>query len=253
MSYSVQIAVELLSALLTGGFLLFFIETMHIEGDVERRFKSIMNPFYHKLSKLTVFVGYMRNAMTFPETERGACLKIDMDIIEKAGIVPSTSGRDIPFMKAKELESLCNRINDVWYQLDKSAELRQSLVVHDGFGLDIARRAICEVYPKFETRNMDVDSLYEATGVFFVDYWHPVESCTPNYEYWQKQSQLTRVFIYCALGITLLSLIAIMILAEYIGVMIPCSLAVLSSVVFAICLGMMAYLISLSNRLFRAA
>ncbi len=48
MSDSVQIAVDILSALLAGGFLLFFIETMHIESDVKQRFKSIMNPFYHK-------------------------------------------------------------------------------------------------------------------------------------------------------------------------------------------------------------
>ena len=50
MDNTVQIAIDLLSALLTGGFLLFFIETMHIEHDVSQRFLSIMNPFYHKLS-----------------------------------------------------------------------------------------------------------------------------------------------------------------------------------------------------------
>ena len=46
MNNTTQIAVDLLSALLTGGFLLFFIETMHIESDVIQRFKSIMNPFF---------------------------------------------------------------------------------------------------------------------------------------------------------------------------------------------------------------
>ena len=42
MSSSVQIAVDILAALLTGRFLLFFIETMHIESDVKQRFKAIM-------------------------------------------------------------------------------------------------------------------------------------------------------------------------------------------------------------------
>jgi len=41
MSYSIQIAVDILSALLTGGFLLFFIETMHIESDVKQRFNQL--------------------------------------------------------------------------------------------------------------------------------------------------------------------------------------------------------------------
>ena len=44
MNSSVQIAVDILTALLTGGFLLFFIETMHIESDVKQRYKAIMNP-----------------------------------------------------------------------------------------------------------------------------------------------------------------------------------------------------------------
>ena len=75
MNSSIQIAVDILSALLTGGFLLFFIETMHIESDVKQRYKGIMNPFYHKLSKLTVFVGYLRSAIKFPEMERAKYLK----------------------------------------------------------------------------------------------------------------------------------------------------------------------------------
>ena len=77
-----------------------------------------MNPFYHKLSKLTVFVGYLRSAIKFPDMERAKYLKNDMEYIRKAGVVPSSSGRDIPFMKSKEMEKLCDVINDVWYNLD---------------------------------------------------------------------------------------------------------------------------------------
>lgn len=127
MNSSIQIAVDILSALLTGGFLLFFIKTMHIESDVKQRYKGIMNPFYHKLSKLTVFVGYLRSAIKFPDMEWAKCLKNDMEYIRKAGVVPSSSGRDIPFMKSKELEKLCDVINDVWRNLDKSSDLRHNI------------------------------------------------------------------------------------------------------------------------------
>ena len=129
MNSSVQIAVDILTALLTGGFLLFFIETMHVESDVKQLYKAIMNPFYHKLSKLTVFVGYLRSAIRFPDMERAKCLKDDMEYIRKAGDVPSSSGRDIPYMKSKELEKLCDIINDVWYTLDNSSELRHSITI----------------------------------------------------------------------------------------------------------------------------
>lgn len=207
MSSSVQIAIEILSALLTGGFLLFFIEAMHIESDVKQRFKSIMNPFYHKLSKFTVFIGYMRSSLSFPKSQWGEQLKKDMDIIHNAGVVPMSSGRDIPYMKGKELSDLCEIINDVWYCLEKSPELRRDLVFHSGFGIDIARNALIEVYGKYKGEPMDINTIHDVSGNFYVGYWQPVEHCTPNYEYWQGKAKLSRILIFCALGVTLLSLI----------------------------------------------
>ena len=252
MNSSVQIAVDILTALLTGGFLLFFIETMHIESDVKQRFKAIMNPFYHKLSKLTVFVGYLRSAIRFPDMERAKYLKDDMEYIRKAGDVPSSSGRDIPYMKSRDLEKLCDIINDVWYNLDKSSELRHSITIDSGF-MNIAKEALCEVYPEYKDKEIDADVLQDATGDFYIRYWQPVEHCTPNYEYWEKKAKLSRILIFVALGITLLSLLVTMAWADCICPVIPCSLAIVSSLIFAACIGMMAYLISLSNRLFRAA
>lgn len=253
MSNSVQIAVEIFSALLTGGFLLFFIETMHIESDVKQRFKSIMNPFYHKLSKMAVYVGYMRSTITFPQSEWGKRLKGDMDYIHRVGIVPSSSGCDIPYMSGKELDKACEIINDIWYCLEKSPDLRKDLVIHGGFGIDIAAKALCEVYEKYKGAQMDVNTLHESAGNFYTDYWQPVEHCTQNYEYWQKKAKLSRALIFCALGVSLLSLIVTMLWADCFCPVIPCSLAILSSIIFSVCIGLMAYLMSLSNRLFRAA
>ena len=43
MNNSIQIAVNILTALLTGGFLLFFVEIMHVESDVRQRFKMVVS------------------------------------------------------------------------------------------------------------------------------------------------------------------------------------------------------------------
>lgn len=252
MNSSIQIAVDILSALLTGGFLLFFIETMHIESDVKQRFKSIMNPFYHKLSKMSVFVGHMQYAIRFPKDRLGEDLKKNIEYISKAGIVPMTSGRDISYMRGEELEKLCETFNNIWYHLDRYPALRRSIEIDDGGGLDTATEALIEVYPKYKNKRIDVDALRDATGAFYNEYWEPVAHCTPNYEYWKSRAKATRILVFCALGISLLSLIFIMLWAECICVEIPCIFAIISSVVFATCVGMMAHLISLSNRLFRA-
>lgn len=252
MSNSIQIAVDILSSLLTGGFLLFFIETMHIESDVKGRFKAIMNPFYHKLSKLTVFVGYMRSSMSFPKTEMGNSLKKDMDYIEKKGIVPNTSGRDIPYMKSKDLEHLCETVNNIWYNLE-SPDLRRAIVIHEGFLFDIAKDALREVNIKYADKEMTVDVLHDVCGDFYNRYWEPVEFCTPNIELWEKKAQFSRILIYLALGVSVISLIATMLWADCVNPVVPCSLAIFSAVIFSICVARMAYLISLSDSLFRAS
>lgn len=251
MNNSVQIAVDILLALLTGGFLLFFIETMHIESDVKQRFKSIMNPFYHRLSKMLVFVGNMRYSIRIPNNRLGEDLKRDIDFISKAALVPMTSGRDVPFMNSTELEKLCETFNRIWYQLDRYTELRRSIVTESGGGLDTAADALCEVYSKYRDKSIDIDDLLDATGKFYIDYWQPVEHCTPNYEYWETRAKITRALLFSALGMSMLSLIVIMLWADCICVEIPCIFAIISSVVFSACVGMMAHLISLSNRLFR--
>ena len=253
MNNSVQIAVDILTALLTGGFLLFFIETMHIESDVKQRYKAIMNPFYHKLSKMAVYIGHMRSAITFPNSERGKLLKDYMEFVKQKGIVALTSGRDIYFMKGEDLSKLCYAINEIWHVIEETPALRNELEIHDILGKDMASKALKEVYEEYADKTMEVDTLYAVTGAFFTEYWEPVEHCTPNYEYWEKIAKVSRVLIFVALGISLVSLLLTMAWAECICPVIPCTLAIVSSVIFAVCIGMMAYLIALSNKLFRAA
>lgn len=251
MNNSTQIAVDILSALLTGGFLLFFIETMHIESDVKQRFKSIMNPFYHKLSKMTVFVGHIRYALMLPKNRLGDDFKKEIDFISKAGLVPMTSGRDIPYMSGTELNKLCETFNNVWYQLDRYPELRRNITIDKGISLHFAIDALGDVYEKYREKRIDIDILQEVSGAFYTDYWQPVEHCTSNYEYWETKSKVTRILIFCALGLSLFSLIFIMLWAECIRIEIPCILAIISSATFGVCVGMMARLLALSNKLFR--
>ena len=51
--------ITLLSAILTGGFLMLFIESQKLSASVIDRFQGIMKPFYHKLS----FVSSFRSAI----------------------------------------------------------------------------------------------------------------------------------------------------------------------------------------------
>ena len=47
---NVDHVITLLSAILTGGVLMLFIESQKLSANVVERFQNIMKPFYHKLS-----------------------------------------------------------------------------------------------------------------------------------------------------------------------------------------------------------
>lgn len=247
---SIQVAVDILTALLTGGFLLFFIEVMHIESDVNQQFKAIMNPFYHKLSKLMVFISYMNSSLSIKTPcERWTKLMKDIDYIRRTGVVPCSSGRDVPYMDSEKLSTLCEIINDVWHQLESST-FRSQIVV-DGGLLEHAKEGLLEVYPEYAAQAMSVDVLHRATGNFYIDYWQPVESCTSNYEHWGQKSKLTRIFIIGALGVTIISLTIVMLWAECISPVVPCLLALASIILFVLSIVMMFKLMSLKHNLFR--
>lgn len=100
---------------------------------------------------------------------------------------------------------------------------------------------------------MDVATLSKVMGDFYVEQWQPVEHCTPNFEFWTKKALITRVFVISSVAITMLSLIVTMLWADCISPIIPCSLAIFSSSLFAISIGFMIYLLSLKERLFHGA
>lgn len=253
MTNSVQIAIDILTALLTGGFLLFFIETMHIESDVKQKFKSIMNPFYHKLSLFTVFIAKVRTMIVLPKTVKGQDIQTLMSHIDKAGVVPQTSGRDIPFMNGAELAALCGKIYDVWWNMNECRKFNENISIQTNSSYDEAKSILADLFPKYDSTAINADMISKAASDFHKNFWEPVQHCTPNYEYFEKKAMLSRVLIFVAMGFSVLSLIAVMIWADSICPLIPCLLAIIAVVIFAVCIGIMAFLISLSNRLFRAA
>lgn len=254
MSPCIDIAIQVLIALLTGGFILLFVETMHIEGSVKRDFKAIMNPFYHRLSLLVRFIAYMRSDMEIPNEENGYSkrLREDLNKITRIGVEAQVSGRDIFFMSSTKLHHLCELINDVWYVLEKDRQLYEIIKIRGNSPLkEGAVEALEELYPKQSYETMDVKLLWDATGSFYINDWQPVESCTDNYEIWENKARVTRLFIYMSMAITMLFLIVLMFWVNRMNLLFPQTMVCASTLFFAVSILRMSKLVSLSHKLFR--
>ena len=252
MTDSVKIAIDILLALMTGGILLFFLEVMHLEGAVSREFKDFMNPFYHKLSKYLVFLNHYRYHLKASD-EQGKHFIKQLESISRKGLEAVMSGRDISYLSAKELDVLCDDINNkVWYALDRGGQLIKNLSIVDHFNEETALKALNEVFPDDSRKDLDVDLLYKTSGDFYCKIWEPVQHCTWNYEYFVEEERKARDIILCALAFTVVSLLLTMFIGCLHTSIIPCIMAVVAATVFTIALRQIAFISSLSKRILRS-
>lgn len=253
MPNTIQIAVDILIALLTGGILLFFLEILHLEGSVSREFKEVMNPFYHKLSKYLVILNhYSFSLIADKDDTQARKFKKQVEDISRKGLEAVMTGRDISYLSAKDLDVLCEEINNVWYVLDRGGQLMHNLRIDNNISKEEAIEAISESFPAFNGRLLDVALLYELSGRFYNKVWEPVQHCTDNYEYFQIEERKARRLLIIGLGLTLLSLISTMIWVGVMPVWLPCIFVILSSFVLAVSLWQLHHVSYISKRLIRS-
>lgn len=249
MTDSVKIATDILLALMTGGILLFFLEVMHLEGAVSREFKEVMNPFYHKLSKYLVVLNHYRYHLRANDEQGERFIKL-LETISRKGLEAITSGRDISYLSAKDLEDLCDDINNkIWYTLDRGGQLINTLSIADRFNEETAIDAMKEVFPDITANSLDVELLYGTSGDFYCKIWQPVQYCTWNYEYFVEEEKKAKNTILVALALTIVSLLLIMFIGALHTSIIPCIMVAVASLVFALALKQISFISSLSKRI----
>lgn len=68
MEEQISIMVSIITALLTGGVIILFLENQHVGNNVIERFQFIMKPFMHRLSS---YFKFLSSAETFFSIKRG--------------------------------------------------------------------------------------------------------------------------------------------------------------------------------------
>lgn len=197
---------------------MLFIESQKLSASVIERFQGIMKPFYYKLSNYMKFVSSFRSAIvidTAKGDERIKGLKKDIDDFARLCVA-----YDLPtgYYSGKELENLCNRINNVWYLISNKKAYTKDLISLDSHCVSImeerARNYIAEVNPKYENESLDLDFFAQVSGDFYADLYAPIERMTYELEHWQKKEKWYKILAFTSLVVTLVSMLPI--------ILIPC-------------------------------
>ena len=116
--------VSILTSIITGGFILVFVEIGNRKNRENDRYEQIMRPFMHKLSAYFRFINWCSSRIKYPN-KLNECEQEFKKLVKEIGVYGGravTSGGDysIDYFSADELYKICtNKINNIWYYYDK--------------------------------------------------------------------------------------------------------------------------------------
>lgn len=230
-----SIIISILATLLTGGFLMIFIESQKVAGSVTDRFHFVLNPFFCSFSSYVKFISSFRTCFTFKVTKDSEYIKSLKDNVEKIGRLGGqsiVSGQDFPadHFTAKELDSICRTINNIWYLIDGKQNCIDKYLEFDSHHAEMFSQHTKEylegISPKYKGRPLTKDMLAKVSGDFFVDIYQPIQDVLFQYEFWQKKEKEFKILTVATIIFTLITMMLVLLLSCYIPIWVYKALCV---------------------------
>ena len=202
MTYSeVQpIALAILTSIITGGFVLVFVEIGNRKNRENDRYDGLLTPFLHKLSSYFRFMNWCRSQILYPKDINGyeKEFKSLVNQMEMYGSKLIMSGGDyrVDDFTAKELYDIAFKINNVWYYRDKMRPCRliwEGKVTYDG--TDYIAKELKEINPALLTEKQSVDLVAKVSSSFFTDVYQPIEYESFRHENYLKHYNIQTVWV----------------------------------------------------------
>ena len=205
-----HLIVSMLSSIITGGFVLVFVEIGNRKNRENDRYDVLMNPFMHKLSAYFRFVSWFMHNIIYPDdlNDKEKEFKKLVEKIGKNGWKAIMSGGDYPIdsFTPESLQEIANEINNIWYWHDKMKPCRL-IWKEDNIGKDdFLAKELSEINPTYLSMPYNVNLLSKVSGDFFVDIYQPIEYETYKHMAYIKHYRRQTVFVLFAVFIVLLIL-----------------------------------------------
>ena len=264
MEEQVSIIITIIVALLTGGFIILFLENQHVGANVIERYHFVMQPFMHRLSN---YFKFLSSAKIYFSINKGT-KKDDAeyifqfnDLMDRLGhfAYPCImSGQDYPVSKfsAKQLQEICEDINNVWYYWDRKRNYMIEYCSYDSYKAELFgkfdREYLNEVFPhKYEETNLSLDLISDVSGTFYTNVYEPIQHVPFEYERWCKKEDEFKRLTFVTIGLCMGTLVVILLLRYITPLCIMNFLTLLNIALLASCLYKFSKLESLARIVFR--
>ena len=212
------VALAILTSVITGGFVLVFVEIGNRKNRNNDHHDQIMSPFIHKLSSFMRFINWCHSPMVFPLDldEKEASFKTIIDEMDKYGSQLIMSGGDyaVDDFSANQLYGMAHQINNIWYWHDKMNPCNITWDQHCGaLNEDLIKKELKEISPIYLSSVQNVDLVARVAGDFFVEIYQPVENETFRYEAYDRHYNRLACFVSVCF-VTVLLILCLMLFIE---------------------------------------
>lgn len=184
------IVLAILTSIITGGFVLVFVEIGNRKNRENDRYDQIMMPFMHKLSSYFRYVSWASHSIVYPKevNEKEKSFRGLINEMAKHGSILIMSGGDysVDEFSAKELKNLADDINNIWYWHNKMRPCQLKWDSSFAFDSDFVRRELQAINPAYLADIQDVSLLAKVSGDFYIYHYQYVEYETYRYEVYRK-------------------------------------------------------------------
>ena len=200
-NFEVQpIALAIMTSIITGGFVLVFVEIGNRKNRENDRHYTIMTPFLHKLSAYFRYVNWCRSQVIFPKDINGneKEFKALLTKMEEYGgrLVMSGGDYTIDSFSAKQLYDIAFDINNIWYYHDMMYPCRLRWDGRVSYnGTDFIAKELKEINPIYLSEEQSVNLIAKVSGDFYMDVYQPIEYESFKHEAYIKQYNAQTIWV----------------------------------------------------------
>lgn len=203
----------ILSAIITGGFVLIFVEIGNRKNRENDRYEQLIRPFMKKLSSYFRFVNWCETSILYPSLKDRSPIELEFkDLVHELGVYGGhsiVSGGDysIDDFSAEELYNLgYNKINHVWYLHDHMRPCRLSWNVNFKHNERYIKKELAIINPEYLNDEINFDMLIRVSADFLTDIYQPIETETYYHVAYQRLFRNQSIFVSVNLLLVLLML-----------------------------------------------
>lgn len=182
-SLEVQYVLSILTSIITGGFVLVYVEIGNRINRENDRCETLITPFMRKISAYCRFISYYEPLIISKECddnekEKQKHLKSILERIAKKGknLINSGVNYTVDSFTYNELRMLAEDINNLWFWYEKINPCYMNI---DNNGYEVVYKSINEelkeINPMFLSRSCDLGLVAELSGGLYIEFERFVE------------------------------------------------------------------------------